>query len=367
MVTGKPCRAGARGLLVGGVVSLAVCLSTFPHASAEDSGAAADGAGATFHIHLLHVNDTHGHTRSFKTDKGHHPVGGYARLAALVEQRRGHAHDRGHVLFIHSGDELGQCDELTCKSEGQANFEVFHRMHLDIWVPGNHDFNFGLGVLLDRARQFKGTMLAANVTPTEHREEWRHRVKPSVVKTVGKVKIGFVGLCFLHGFQKKQLPVKWEEPVAAAKREIERLHHLPHAQRPDIVILVTHLGRDEDVKLVKQVRGVDAVLGGHSHTRLDSGELHQGADGYRVLIGQAGSFGRHLGEMTLEVKSRPGGGYQMVHHNSTYRLLPVDQSVHPSPEITRLLDHLCHQYGVAASHEGKHHYPNVCGKAKTAP
>jgi hypothetical protein len=82
----------------------------------EVSKACRRHGGAPFHIYLLHINDTYGHTRSFKADKSHHLAGGYGRLATLVGQRRKHTHGPGRVLFIHSGDELGQCDELTCKS-----------------------------------------------------------------------------------------------------------------------------------------------------------------------------------------------------------------------------------------------------------
>ena len=77
---------------------------------------------------------------------------------------------------------------------------------------------------------------------------------------------------------------------------------LSSKEQPDIIVLLSHCGIEADRIIARNTAGIHAIIGGHSHTLMEEGEFVEGPNGWITLIGQAGSYARHLGVMELELK-----------------------------------------------------------------
>ena len=100
----------------------------------------------------------------------------------------------------------------------------------------------------------------------------------------------------------------------------------------DAIILLSHCGFDVDREIASSVKGITAILGGHSHTLLEKGEFVQGPDGWMTLIGQAGSYARHLGVMTLDVLEKEAAP------SSEWRVKPLSKEIPEDPAVLFLLE-----------------------------
>lgn len=279
---------------------------------------AALAADDTRHIVLLHVNDSHGHTMSFTADGV--SVGGYARLASVVQQVRDEV-GADHVLLFHAGDEFSRGDALTSATGGAANIAIMNQIGFSLFVPGNGEFYPGVANLQKRIGEAKFPVLASNVS-------YRIGGKPLADVThqfnVAGVRIGVMGLCFLHKEHPSSLPLSVEDPIVTAKQLVPELR-----KDNDLVISVDHLGLDQDRALAAAVPGIDVIIGGHSHTTLPRGHWVNQSD-HSTLIVQAGDLLRFVGRVDLRLR-RTGDSWQLTDASAT--LIPLDQTVREDPAI----------------------------------
>ena len=87
------------------------------------------------------------------------------------------------------------------------------------------------------------------------------------------------------------------------------------AKGAQAVVLLSHNGMDVDLKLASRVRGIDAILGGHTHDGVPAPVIVSNAGG-KTLVTNAGSNGKFLGVLDLEVKGGKVADFR-------YQLLPV--------------------------------------------
>jgi len=117
-----------------------------------------------------------------------------------------------------------------------------------------------------------------------------------------------------------------EERLQTIVREVR-------ARGAQVVILLSHNGMGVDLKLAARVTGIDAILGGHTHDGVPAAIEIPNAAG-KTLVTNAGSNGKFLGVLDLEVKSGRIAGYR-------YRLLPVFANLlTPDREMTELVQRL---------------------------
>jgi 2',3'-cyclic-nucleotide 2'-phosphodiesterase (5'-nucleotidase family) len=132
-------------------------------------------------------------------------------------------------------------------------------------------------------------------------------LKPSVIKTIDGQRVAFVGaitpdietlslsrdgVVLQRDSREKSKSINWLGPI---KAEVERVA----SEGVDKIILVTHCGLEVDKILAREIPQVDAIIGGHSHTRLDSPVIVEHQDGSQTMIVQTGSYGRNLGRLDL--------------------------------------------------------------------
>jgi 2',3'-cyclic-nucleotide 2'-phosphodiesterase (5'-nucleotidase family) len=260
---------------------------------------------------ILHLNDFHGWLLPHRDGAGGPERGGAARLASLVGSQRS-----GPTLFLAAGD-LWQGTNLSNVFAGQPVIEAFNLMGLDASAAGNHEFDNGLDTFRQRAGEARFPFLAANVRGADFLRRWE-------VRKVGGLTVGLFGLSTpetpVATHPRNVAGLTFDDPVAAAREAVDALR--PAA---DLVVCLSHLGIDEDERLAEAVPGIDVIVGGHTHTRVDV-PTRVG----RTLVLQAYERGEFLGRLELTV-GRDGVG------QVAYRLLPVGAEAGEDGEVARLV------------------------------
>lgn len=245
------------------------------------------------HLTILHTNDTHSQVEPKANN-----LGGYARRMGLIARER--MADK-NLLLVDAGD-FCQGTPYFNIYHGRIEIDAMNRMRYDVVTLGNHEFDNGLDTLatvLKKARfetvcanyDFAGTALASIV-------------KPYTILRKGQLKIGVFGLgCDPKGLiaEKNFLPVRYLDPYPVAQQMADTLR----AQNCDIVICLSHMGTfgktPEDVcdtALVAHTRGIDVVIGGHTH-QLYTDLRVANLDGDTIPVCQIGKSGEHLGKIVL--------------------------------------------------------------------
>lgn len=97
--------------------------------------------------------------------------------------------------------------------------------------------------------------------------------------------------------------VKFEDPVSEAQRIADLLRNEEHC---DVVICLSHLGWKgepySDIELIENTRGIDVVLGGHSHSYFEEPEYYKNLDGIEIPVQQMGKNGAFVGKMILKLQ-----------------------------------------------------------------
>ncbi len=267
-------------------------------------------APASGRITLLHTNDTHSRIEPFGPGNGNlSGLGGMARRATLVKRLRA---EMGPVLLLDAGDTF-QGTPYFNLWRGRLDYQLMRMVGYDVATLGNHDFDNGVGPLLEAIEGMRG--MAHRNAPFEFvncnfdcqgAPALGRHLKPFIVKEFPGIRVGLTGVGV--AFQGLVAPanhkgIRWQEPDQALPPIVERLRA---QERCDVVVLLSHLGYDsqgrgwDDLRIAKAVPGIDVIIGGHSHTFLEAPVtvVHEGG---KTHINQVGFAGVNLGRMDLTV------------------------------------------------------------------
>ncbi len=319
---------------------------------------------------ILHLNDTHSHLLPYgpKDAEGNWIWGGMSRIATLIGMNK---ISEPNVMLLHSGD-IFVGDFMFQKYLGVAELEIMKGLGYDAMAVGNHEFDLypsTLKYVLNQAG-FPGEgfpILCANLDISGD-PELGYFVQPYTIKDYGDVKVGIFSLLTdLTNQIANPSPVIVLPPLSVAQDWIDSLRV---GHDCDIVILLSHLGIDYDQLVASSVSGIDIIVGGHSHTVLES-PIQIG----NTLLLQAGEFGSYVGKLRLVVdgsisskrfnndvvlcKGLAGGVIQ----SWSYELLSVDTSVPPEPTTEAVVANLV--AGVEADPRFGPVYTDVIAQAST--
>jgi S-sulfosulfanyl-L-cysteine sulfohydrolase len=249
-------------------------------------------------------------------------LGGFAHLKTLVERLRS---DVGaeRTLLLDGGD-LWQGTGQANAMQGADMVEAANLLGIEA-MTGHWEFTYGETALRGNLERFKGEFLAQNVFLTEEAafnnakafDSASGRVfKPAMIKEIGGYRVAVIGQAFPY------------VPIAHPKRftpdwtfgirddELQKLvDALRGNDKVDAIVLLSHNGMDVDLKLASRVRGIDVILGGHTHDAIPQPIAVTNAGG-TTLVTNAGSNGKFLGVLDLEIAKGKISGVR-------YRLLPV--------------------------------------------
>ena len=254
---------------------------------------------------ILHTNDTHSAIMPLSRNLGDTLLagrGGYLRRMELVRRER--EAEPGLLLFD-SGD-FSQGSPYYTLFKGDVEVGLMNMMRYDAATLGNHEFDFGLDNLARLLRKARFPVVCANYdfsgTPLEG------LVKPYVVIEREGLRVGVFGLSpRLDGLVAKENygGVVYNDPVEAARKAVKALRS---GERCDVVVCLSHLGWAQaqpdidDSTMIAGTRGIDIVLGGHSHSYFEKLEHVRDADGRSVPVDQNGKHGVFVGKMEMSLK-----------------------------------------------------------------
>ncbi|MCC6445558.1 MAG: bifunctional metallophosphatase/5'-nucleotidase [Armatimonadetes bacterium] len=294
-------------------------------------------------VTILHTNDQHGHLLPFPyTEPGRSAreqpsVGGIARRAALARILR--SRSRWPVVLVDAGDIFTR-GPLTTAYQGQAEASAMNAAGYDLAALGNNEFKARDGADRDDAAGAQAALLAVVrrsrfrwlcANATDARGRLLPGVRPFVVRRLRGLRVGFLGLTAPRSAGYPQTK-GWRitDPLAAAKVWI------PRARKScDVLIALTHIGIELDRQLAASTSGLDAIVGGDSHTFLYRAEATVNRGGRKVPIVQAGEFGANLGRLDLAWRRTSGGRWQLYSFRS--RLIPVGPAIRPAPDVAAVL------------------------------
>ncbi|GGG67410.1 multifunctional 2',3'-cyclic-nucleotide 2'-phosphodiesterase/5'-nucleotidase/3'-nucleotidase [Salipiger pallidus] len=273
--------------------------------SAAALALSAGAASADYSLTILFTNDFHDRfepiskynsTCSAEDNDAGECFGGIARLVTAVEGQRSEA--EGDLLLLDAGDQF-QGSLFFTQYGGDLAAEFMTALDYDAMAVGNHEFDNGPDGLADFLDKVEFPVLSANIDVSGE-ERLSGRVPKAVVLEPGSEKIGIVSV-LAEDTPETSSPgngVIFSPIVDAAQAEIDRLTE----EGVDKIVLLTHVGYKADLRLGRELTGVDLIIGGHSHTLL--GEM-DGAEGpypsmaNDVPVVTAYAYGKYLGLLDL--------------------------------------------------------------------
>jgi sulfur-oxidizing protein SoxB len=265
-------------------------------------------------------------------------LGGFAYLKTLIDRLRSEAGPQ-QVLLLDGGDSW-QGTGLANTLRGADMIEAANLLGVEA-MTGHWEFTYGETALRDNLARFKGEFLAQNVFLTEEAafngasvfDPASSRVfKPAVIKEVGDYRVAVIGQAFPYVpiAHPKRFTPDWSFGIR--EEELQKLiDGLRSVDKVDAVVLLSHNGMDVDLKLASRLRGLDVILGGHTHDAVPQPVAVTNAGG-TTLVTNAGSNGKFLGVLDLDLAK---GSVRDVR----YRLLPVfSELLKPDPAMAALID-----------------------------
>jgi 5'-nucleotidase len=256
-------------------------------------------------------------------------IGGMPRIAHLIRQFR---RQDPNLLVIDAGD-IFQGTPYFKFYHGQTEVEMLNQAGYDLYTIGNHEFDDGPSNLATQLKNAKFDILSCNIDASACPQLAR-LIRPAEVRTIKGQRVGFIGAITpdLEHVSLRTEAVKviqadndWTAPI---RHEIEKMK----AAGVNKIVLVTHTGIERDRELA-QLPEVDAIIGGHSHTRLDEAVVVERQDGSHCIIVQTGCYGRALGKLDLAFTA--DGKVDL--DNSHYRLINITDRIYQEKEIARYL------------------------------
>lgn len=234
-------------------------------------------------VTLLQLNDVY---QISPVDKGKNA--GLARVATL---RKNILAESPNTLFLLGGDTISPSVASTI-FKGEQVIATWNAIGLDYAALGNHEFDFGNDILIQRMKESKFVWLGANVIDRNTNKPF-NGMPPYVIRKFGNIKIGILGL-LTTDTETSSSPgknIKFVNPILTAKQWVPKMR----AEGATIIVAVTHLTMPTDKELAKTGL-IDVILGGHEH------ELLQSQAG-RTPIFKWGSDARILGRIDLNINA----------------------------------------------------------------
>lgn len=330
------------------------------------AGCQPDANAESVQITLLGTTDLHGNLFPIDYYTNKPANRGLAKIATLIRQVR---NEQPNVLLLDSGDTI-QGTPLAYyfarKEPAKPNptIALMNALGYDAIAAGNHEFNFGLEVLLKAKSEAKFPWLAANIEGPDpslsNGGEVKHSPKPTlsnyeraghpqfpshIIKEVAGVKVGIVGF-ITPGVPRWEIPAHYRgytfHPIVETAQRV-----IPEVRKQvDLLVVIAHSGLERDAQtgearegdqipgenaiwaLAEQVPDIDVILYGHSHREMPE-KLING-----VLLTQARNWGQSLARADVTMTRDDGGKWRVASKKST--VIPVTDSTAPDPQILAL-------------------------------
>lgn len=238
-------------------------------------------------IVIFTTNDLHGRLEPFNQNK----FGGAARRSELFRTEK-------NAIILDAGD-FAQGTLYFKILPNNLNLDIMGKQGYSAIALGNHDFDKGTQYLKNSALSTDIPLLLSNVQFND--EELNKLIKSYIIKNVNNHKIAIIGV--LDSAVKAITSTKSDDYQVFD--EIKTLQSIVNEidKKSDLIIVLSHCGIEKDKKIAQQVKGIDLIIGGHSHTFLKKPLKIKQQNGDIVLISQNGEFGKYVGKWELDIKN----------------------------------------------------------------
>ncbi|HIH0917294.1 TPA: bifunctional metallophosphatase/5'-nucleotidase [Vibrio cholerae] len=276
--------------------------------------------GDIHNVTILGTSDLHGHFMpwDYSADKLN-LSGSLSQIATKVKTIR---QEQPNVILVDAGDTIQGNFVETFKDEAIDPMMLgFNEMKYDVWVLGNHEFDFGLKVLNRSLTQFKGRSLAGNI----QRPDGNPFLPGYTIIERGGIKIGVIGMdtpmtqVFAEGTNRLE-GMTFTNPTLEVQKIIKQID-----PQVDAIVLVAHMGIENEnyitntgvTDIANGNPELDAIVAGHMHTLIDKAVVNG------VIITEPDKYGRALSRIDLQFEEQ-NGKFTLINKDSlTYKIKDI--------------------------------------------
>ncbi len=251
---------------------------------------------------ILYTNDQHSRIEPFPENDAKYPgEGGFSKRAAFIESVK---NEDKNVLVLDAGD-IFQGTPYFNYYHGEIEYKLMSLMGYDATTFGNHDFDLGCENILQQMPFATFDFINCNYDFTDTALAKNKKITPYKIFKKGHLKIGVLGV----GIDLKNLVdikytkgIVYNDPIENANK-IAAI--LKNDERCDYVICLSHLGykydtnKVSDVVLAEKTKNIDLIIGGHTHTFLETPTVVKNSEAKDVQITQVGWAGIWLGKIEV--------------------------------------------------------------------
>lgn len=241
-------------------------------------------------ITIFTTNDLHGRLKPF-TYNNIKDIGGAARRTQIFNSHP-------DALILDAGDYAQGTLYFKVLKEN-LNLQVMEFQGYDAITLGNHEFDKGLEYIKKSASSSQIPFLSANVKFYD--EELEKLINDYIIKDINGIKVAIIGV--LNSAVKATSSVN--PNLYDVYDEIKTLRKVVKIvdKKSDLIIVLSHCGLEKDKKIAQAVNNIDLIVGGHSHTMIETPIKIRKNNGQTVLISQNGEFGTVVGQWDLNVEN----------------------------------------------------------------
>ncbi|GIT92262.1 multifunctional 2',3'-cyclic-nucleotide 2'-phosphodiesterase/5'-nucleotidase/3'-nucleotidase [Jannaschia pagri] len=281
-------------------------LLTATAALALTAGMAAADGHAAYTLHILHINDLHSRiepvskydgTCSAEDDAAGECFGGVARIKTFIDGKRAELEGE-NVIVLDAGDQF-QGSLMYTTYKGDVEAEMMNAIGFDAMAVGNHEFDDGPEQLAEFVDEVDVPLVSGNLDLSQS-NLLNGKIEDHLVLEVGGEKIGIVSALAADTVETSSPGpnVIFQDEIDALQADIDALTDMGVTK----IIALNHVGLPMDRRIAEGTTGLDAIVGGHSHTKFSNTE--DGAEAYPtevngVQIVQAYAYSKYVGHLTL--------------------------------------------------------------------
>jgi 5'-nucleotidase len=230
-------------------------------------------------IHIYHTNDLHSHFDQ------------WPKIVHYInKQREKHRVEQEEVFLFDIGDHMDRFHPISEASLGKMNIDFLNQLKYDAITIGNNEgITLPYEALDELYQDATCDVVLANLYTKQGRvPTW---AKPYQIYTTDSgVRIGVIGLTVYYQLFYDLLGWEIRDPFQVIAQVLNELK-----EKTDLIILLSHLGINEDELLAEQY-DIDIILGGHTHHLLEEGKIIN-----NTLVCGAGKYGRYIGYVEVKI------------------------------------------------------------------
>jgi sulfur-oxidizing protein SoxB len=274
---------------------------------------------------IFQMNDSHAYIEEHNElfwhgDKAeYHTVGGFSRIGHLINEAKSERPDS--VLALDCGDTIhGTYPAVT--TQGEAVVPILNVMGFDA-MTAHWEFAYGPKQLKQLSQKLDFPILGINCYDRKTRRPF---LDPYIIKEMDGLNVAIVGLA--SNIVDKTMPSSFSEGLRFTLGRFELssiIGMLRKERKVDLVILISHLGFPQDMKIAEEVVGIDVLLSGHTHNR-----LNHPVNIKDTIIIQSGCHGSFLGRLDVNIKRGKIGSYE-------HQLITITPDIPQDEEVEGLV------------------------------